>query len=57
MAFTVETTSAPNFESRSKIRKRCDCWPYSYVSCSCSVTQSALGLGVTLNEGFDAGRD
>jgi len=48
IAFTVATTSALNFASRSKIRKRCGCWLYSQVSCNCKATQRALGLRVTL---------
>src|ERR1022692_2484199 len=47
-AFTVETTSELNFESRSNIRKRCGCLPSSHVSCNCRATQRALGLLVTL---------
>jgi len=43
IAFTVETTSALNFESRSKIRKRCGSWLYSHVSRSCRATQSSDG--------------
>src|SRR5215467_116654 len=48
MAFTIEATSTPNFESRSKSRKGCGCSSYSHVSRSCSVTHSVLGLRVTL---------
>ena len=47
-AFTVETTSAPNLASRSKIRKRCGCALHSQASCSCRTTRNALGLRVTL---------
>jgi hypothetical protein len=44
IAFTVETTSALNFESRSKIRKRCGSWLYSQVSRSCRATQKCGGI-------------
>jgi len=42
--FTVETTSPPNFASRSKIRKCCGCSSHSHAWCNCNPTQSALGL-------------
>jgi len=48
MAFTIEITSALNFASRSTIRNRSGCSPYSQTSCSCNSIQSALGLRVKL---------
>jgi hypothetical protein len=51
IAFTGETTSEPNFESRSKIRKRRGRSPHSQTSCSCNATQSAFEVRADVKPG------
>jgi hypothetical protein len=46
IAFTLETTSELNFESRSKSRNRCGSSPSSQVSRNCTATQNACGFEV-----------
>jgi hypothetical protein len=47
MSLTAETTSAPNFESRSNSKNRCGCLK-AHASRNCCATQRALGFRVTL---------
>src|SRR5260370_41461237 len=46
-SLTAESTSAPNFASRSSSKNRCCCWQ-AHASRNCCTTQSALGFRVTL---------
>ena len=46
MSLTAETTSAPNFESRSNSKNRCGCLK-AHASRNCCTIQRALGFRVT----------
>src|ERR1700730_5872944 len=47
ISLTAETTSAPNFASRSNSKNLCGCL-WAHASRNCCTTQSALGFRVTL---------